>query len=202
MPSPFPQRKPWPMKWIVLAILVFIAGYTYLTLHYRKPGPEYRPYEDMRNRANTLRLLQAGYQRIQLLAERPAEPLGRHNTTFPAPGGVPEPLRTTIVATPLLPSDILAAYGAADANAHEPYEIEFRCTVPDDKQQLAGAELYVKGDQIVVTPDFEILAAGLQTRSRETLVLLTVPAGALKPGHYQVTLVGEHMSRAWSLDLR
>ena len=190
------------MKWIVLVILVFIAGYTYLTLHFRKTGPEYRPYEDMRNRANTLRLLQAGFQRIQLTAERPAEPLGRQNTTFPAPGGIPEPLRTTIVATPLLPSDILAAYGAGTANAGEPYQIEFRCTVPDDKQQLSGAEMYVKGDQIVVTPDFELLTQGLLTRSRDTLVLLTVPAGALKPGHYQITLVGAQTSRAWTLELR
>jgi hypothetical protein len=190
------------MKWIVLAIVLFIAGYTYLTLHFRKPGPEYRPYEDMRNRANTLRLLKAGYQRIQLAAERPAEPLGRHNTTFPAPGGIPAPLKATIVAPPLLPSDILAANGAATAEAQQPYEIEFRCTVPDDKQQLAGAELYVKDDQIVVTPDFELLSQGLLTRSRDTLVLLTVPPGALKPGHYQVTLVGEHTSRVWTLDLR
>ncbi len=201
MSSPFPSRKPWPMKWIVAAILVFIAGYTYLTLHYRKPGPEYRPYEDMRNRANTLRLLQAGYQRIQLAAERPAEPLGHHNTTFPAPGGIPEPLRTTIVSKPLLPADILAAYGGDSGSARESYQVEFRCSLPNDKQQLAGAELYVKGDQIVITPDFELLAPGLLTRSRESLVLLTVPPGALKPGHYQVTLVGERTSRVWTLDL-
>lgn len=197
-----PDRKPWPMKWVVVVIVVFIGGYTYLTLHYRKPGRDYRPYEDMKNRANTLRLLDAGYQRIQLAAERPAEPLGHHDTTFPAPGGLPPALKTTIVAQPKLPGEVINAYAPQSAASGEPYQIEFRCTVPNDQQQLAGAELYLKGDQIVITPDFEILAAGLQSRSRETLVLLTVPPGTFKPGSYHAMLVGENASRSWSVEVK
>lgn len=185
------------MKWVVAAIILFIGGYTYLTLHFRKPGHDYRPYEDMKNRANTLRLLDAGYRRVQLTAERPAEPLGLHNTTVPAPGGLPSALGSTIVSQPQLPAEIINAYAAETAASGAPYPIEFRCTVPDDKQQLAGAELYLKGDEIVITPDFELLAGGLQTRSRETLVLLTVPAGILKPGSYHAVLVGATASRSW-----
>src|SRR5438105_3708911 len=74
-PVPFPRRhmsaapkhhEPWPMKWIALAILLFIVPYTYLTLHFRKPGKAFEPYADLSKRANTARLLSAGYQRIPL----------------------------------------------------------------------------------------------------------------------------------------
>ncbi|HVU32126.1 MAG TPA: hypothetical protein VHE61_01740 [Opitutaceae bacterium] len=190
------------MKWVVVAIVVFIAGYTYLTLHFRKPGPDYRPYEDMRNRANTLRLLSAGYQRIELPAERPLDSGGAHDNTFPAPGGVPGDLNKTIVTRPLLPAEILGARAAASGTSSEPYSILFRCVVPDDQRQLAGAEMYIRRNELVITPDFEILARGLQTRSRNLLVLLTVPPHTLKSGSYRVLLVGDHASRAWTVTIR
>ena len=55
MPADRKVRKPWPMKWIVASILVFIPIYTYLTLHYRRPGPAFNPYGDMRDRADVIR---------------------------------------------------------------------------------------------------------------------------------------------------
>lgn len=195
------NRKPWPMKWVVAAIVVFIAGYTYLTLHFRKPGPEYRPYEDMRNRANTLRLIAAGYRCFEIPAERPVDAAGAHDNTFPAPGGLPSDLRQTIVATPLLPAEIGGAHVPPVVAAHAPYPVLFRCTAPDDRQQLAGAEIYVKGDRILITPDFQILAPGLLTRSRDTLVLLTIPGGTLKPGTYRISLVGQNSSRSWTAEI-
>ena len=70
------------MKWIVLTIALVIVPYTFLTLHYRKPGPAYRPYQDAQERANVVRLLSAGYQRITLPAQRPADP-ARGTATAP-----------------------------------------------------------------------------------------------------------------------
>jgi hypothetical protein len=198
------QRQPWPMKWIVVAIVVVIVPYTYLTLHYRKPGPAFRPYQDMQDRANTLRLLSAGYQRITLGALRPADP-GRAAAAaavLPAPAGVPAALRSTLVEQPLLPTEILGVSAAPTASSGVPYSIQFTCTLPDNKAQLAGAELYIRGDQIWITPDFERLTGKLLARTRENVILLTVPAGALKPGHYQVTLAGQNSSRAWTLQVK
>ena len=83
------------MKWMVLAIVVGITVYTYLTLHYRKPGPEYRPYEDFARRANVERLLDAGYRRMEAPAERPADPktiirsMGPIASVTDVPGGLP-----------------------------------------------------------------------------------------------------------------
>ena len=190
------------MKWIVLSILIFIPVYTYLTLHYRKPGPEYEPYADMRRRANTGRLLEAGYRRVVLDVERPTDVAPGVNSAMPAPGGIPEPLNHTIVARPLLPVEITAARAATRVRAREPYVLQFRCAAPDDHQQLGAAELYIRGDEIVITPDFDRLTGGLEARTRDNFVTLTIPAGTLHPGSYRVTLVGQRESRAWLLTVQ
>jgi hypothetical protein len=204
MPSSPKHRQPWPMKWVALAILLVIVPYTFLTLHYRKPGPAYRPYQDMKDRANTARLLSAGYQRIALDAQRPADSAipGLAALATATAGGLPDDLRASLIEAPLLPADIVSVSAAASASAQRAYPIQFSCTAPDNKQQLAGAELYLKGNEIVITPDFELLTGGLLTRTRENLVLLTVPPGALKPGHYHVTLAGKNSSRTWSLQVQ
>lgn len=203
MPVNPKERRPWPMKWIVVAIGAVIVPYTYLTLHYRKPQKAFEPYHDMQDRANTMRLLSAGFQRIALTASRPADPShGAAASTLPSPGGVPAPLRSTIVVQPILPTEILTVTAAPVANAGVPYPIQFTCTLPDNKEQLGGAELYVRGEEIWITPTFERLTGSLLTRTRENLVLLTVPAGALKTGRYQVTLLGQSASRAWTLDVK
>ena len=197
------NRQPWPMKWIVVAIILIIVPYTFLTLHYRKPNPPFRPYEDMNTRANVVRLLSAGYQRIPLAAQRPADPSGATPTaTTLAPGGLPPELRATFVEAPLLPAEIVRVAAAPSASAAQAYSIRFSCTLPDDRRQLAGAELYVKGDQLIITPSFERLSGQLATRTRENIVLITVPPGALRPGRYQVTLAAQQTSRSWPLQVK
>lgn len=192
------------MKWIVLAIVLMIVPYTILTLRYRKPGPAFKPYEDMKHRANVSRLLAAGYQRIPLHAQRPADGArasGGANITT-APGGLPSELRSTLVETPLLPAEITSVAAAATASSLQPYLIQLTCTLPSDKQQLGGAELFVREGSLVITPTFEPVAGDLQSRSREAAVLLTIPANAVKTGKYTVTVVGEKSSRTWSLEMR
>ena len=197
------DRRPWPMKWIVLTIIVVLVPYTFLTLYYRKPGPAYRPYQDAQERANVVRLLSAGYQLITGAAQRPADSprAAAAAPTTAVLGGLPSELVATLVQKPLLPPEIHAVTAAPSVSALQPYAIQFTCTLPDNKQQLAGAELYVKDAEIVITPDFELLTGGMLARSRESVILLTVPAGALKPGTYRVTLAGQHSSRAWSVQV-
>lgn len=190
------------MKWVVIAILVVIIPYTYLRWHYRKPGKPYEPYANMKDRANTLRLLSAGFQRITLTAQRPSDP-ARQMMVAPVnavPGGMPDSLRTSLVEVPQLPADIVQVAAASSTAAGQSYAIQFTCAVPDDRQQLAGAQLYLRGEEIFLVPQFERLT-GLQTRSRESVVLLTVPAGALKPGSYRATLLGERASKSWTVQV-
>ena len=195
------------MKWVALAIIAFIVPYTYLELHYRKPGRPYRPYEDTRNRVNTARLLSAGYQRVTLNAERPADS-GRLAIASSAPavataspGGVPAELGGALIDPPLLPVSIDSVTSPATASAAQPYAIQFTCTLPDNKEQLADAQLYHKEGVLMLVPSFEKLDGGLLARTRESTVLVTVPAATLKPGSYTVTVIGGRTSRSWTLQV-
>ena len=192
------------MKWIIIAILAMIVPYTFITLRYRKSGQAFQPYEDMKSRANVSRLLAAGYQRIPLIAQRPADgarTTGGAEITTTA-GGLPTALRSTLVETPLLPVEIDSVTAAPITTTLLSYVIQLACTLPNDQQQLGGAELFLLDENIVITPTFEPVGGELQTRSRHAAVLLTVPAGALKPGKYSVTVVGERASRAWTLEVK
>jgi hypothetical protein len=203
MPSARKDRKPWPMKWIVAAIVVFIPIYTYLTLHYRRPGPAYSPYRDMRDRADVIRLLKAGYQRVALDVSRPAEEVHEPPAaSLPAPGGLPEDLRNTLVESPLLPLDVNLVSAAPTAVAGIDYRIVLGYTIADNKRQLSGAHLYEKPGEIVIVADFERLAGELLSRTREGSAVLEIPPGCLRPGTYRVTLVGERASRSWILRVR
>ncbi|MEO7598635.1 MAG: hypothetical protein ABIV50_06875 [Opitutus sp.] len=195
------HHRPWPMKWIALVILVIIGPYTFLRWHYRKPNPAFQPYQDIKNQANTQRLLSAGFQRIPLNAERPTEPL-RKVTSAPmtaANGGLPASLSSTLVETPLLPTEISAVTAAAETSAMFAYPIEFTCGLPDNRQQLSAAYLYVREDEMIVVPDFERLSGELLARNRENTIRVTVPAGTLRPGRYAISLIGQRSSKAWSL---
>lgn len=191
------------MKWVVLVIVICLGAYTFLTLRYRKQGPAFQPYDDMKTRAVTVRLLSAGFQRIAVSAQRPADatavPDGAAIAT--APGGLPTVLRDSLIDAPVLPGDYRRVTAASQANPLLPYSIQFTCSVGDHHQQLAGAHAYVRDDQVYLVPEFEKLGGELLARSRDTVVLLTVPAGALKPGTYQVSLLGSQGSRTWSLQV-
>jgi hypothetical protein len=197
------QRKPWPIKWIVLAIALFIGPYTYIMLHYRKPGRAYEPYHDMKERANTMRLLNAGFHRVTVEARRPSDPVRIANPApvSSAPGGLPAALRDPLVEIPNLPTTIGRVVAGATANALLAYPIEFTCTSPDNQEQLGGAQIYLRGAQIYITPDFEHLGGDLRARSPDSVVLLTIAAGTVKPGRYHVILIGEKSSKAWTLQV-
>ncbi len=106
------------MKWVVLVIVICLGVYTFLTLRYRKQSPTFEPYEDMKTRANTVRLLSAGFQRIAVEAQRPADA-----TSVPggaaiaeAVGGLPTVLRDSLIDLPVLPADYTRIAAAPRAN--------------------------------------------------------------------------------------
>ncbi|HVU25400.1 MAG TPA: hypothetical protein VHE13_14835 [Opitutus sp.] len=204
MPPVLRERKPWPMKWVVLAIVLAIVPYTILTLRYRKPGKMFEPYHDMKERANTMRLLSVGFQRITLEASRLVDPTPGMPAApvFPARGGLPPELDLNLIDRPLLPAEIQSVHAASSINAVMSYPVELRCSQPDGHQQLGSADLYVHGHELVIVPSFERLSGELLARTSDNLIRLTVPAGALKAGLYHVTLVGSRLSQAWTLDVK
>jgi hypothetical protein len=196
-----PPPKPWPMKWIVIAILLFVPIYTYLTLHFRRSGAVYEPYAEARDRAMTERLLAAGYHRVTLPATRPTElmPTAARAAIMAVPGGLPADLTTALTAAPLPPARVTHVVAARETSAAQPYIVDFTATLPDEKEELLDAQIYVREGRLVLVPNFERVPGGLLVRSPETEVRLTVPAGVLPPGHYRVTLVATHESQTWML---
>lgn len=189
------------MKWVAIVILLIIGPYTFLRWHYRKPGPAFQPYHDMKNQANTERLLSAGFQRITLQTDRPIDPLRNVvNTSVKTTlGGFPSVLVSSLIEKPVLPAEILTVAASAESNTLFPYAIEFTSRQLDNNQQVGSAYLYLRDEQIHILPDCEALTGSLLARTRENLIRVTVPAGALKPGSYDVTLIGEHSSKSWTL---
>jgi hypothetical protein len=204
---PPPERKPWPMKWVVAAILLFIAVYTPVTLLYRKPGKAFEPYQDTKDRANTGRLLNAGYQRVALGFARPTDPArtgaagGGAAAISSSLGGLPEGLAAALVDAPVRPVSIDSVTAAASAPAGQPYLIQFTATLADIKQQPAGGLLYRRGQELVVVPTTETLTGTLLARDAAPVVLLSVPAGSLPAGAYRVTLAGSRTARTWALQV-
>jgi hypothetical protein len=207
MSSPL-NRKPWPMKWVVVAILALLVPYTWLTLAYRKPQRPFQPYEDSKQRANVMRLLEAGYQRINALAERPADPqklaavINAPAAVTDAPGGLTEGLATTLVETPQLPLSFKTVSASRENSALLPYPILFTCALGDQKHQLGGAQVFVRSQSVVIVPQFEPLDGELTARSKESPVVITIPGGSLKAGTYTVHLAGSQQSQQWTLNVR
>ena len=198
------------MKWVVAAIVIFIALYTVLTLQFRKTAPAYRPFQDSREKATVQRLKSAGYRRITATAERPAEG-GQARAAFTANaaladvtdfvGGLPTELKETLLDQPRIAQTFDKVRAPREVNRLFPYTVEFACGLPDNKQLLAGTYVYVKDEEIAIVTDFEVIEGELLARTRESTVLLTIPAGTLHEGTYRVTLVGARGSKQWTLQV-
>ena len=199
------ERRPWRMRWIVLALVLFIPAYTWVNLRYRKPGPMFRPYQDMKDRAGVIRLLGAGFRRMELEGTFPPESADAGIRTADQPaqvedaqGGVPGGLRETLIDAPQLPATVAGVRAPAAVFATVPYRVRFGCRVPDADRALAGATLYQRGGLVVLVPVFERLPGGLRARSADQETEVALPAGTLRPGRYRCVIAGASAGRAWT----
>jgi len=202
-----PKPEAWPTKWIALALIPLLVGYTFVTLHYRKPNRPYEPYNDLKTRGQTHNLLTAGYQRIPLTADLPAnsaanpsDALANLNATATA-GGLPASLKESLFDQPALPAGYSAAYGSSEISSLLGATLAFDCDTGDLAHQLSGAFLYAQGDQIVIVPELEALEGSLSARRDQAHIRIVIPGGALKPGSYTVLLAGRDSSLTWPLQV-
>lgn len=185
------------MKWVVVAIAVFIAGYTYVNLKYRRPT-SFEPYEDYRERA---RIARVGYSRVSLSVSQPADGRIAPAPTDPVPGGLPADLHASLIDQPILPYAIGAVEAAPSLDRSQPYLVRFACSEPDAHRQLGSAHLYDKNGVLWLVVGFAPVSGELAARDLRTEVLLRVPGNSLPSGTYRVILVATRGSRAWSLQV-
>lgn len=64
--NPTPEKKPWPMRWVAVVILVYIVGYTAINVVFRKPEPPHEPYAEAQERRQmrTIRASMMGWTRL------------------------------------------------------------------------------------------------------------------------------------------
>ena len=200
---PGPPSKPWSMKWIALAIILFMAGYTLVTLQYRKPNKAYEPYNDLKERGQTRNLLTAGYQRIPVRIDRPTNPREPESNALvtKGPGDIPGGLSESLFDQPVMADSYEQLNATAYANTLMPYVISVQTSTTDQRPQIAAAFVYVRGDAIYIVPEVEKLEGGLLTRNRSNRMRLIIPGGAFKPGIYKMILVGKQSSLIWPLQV-
>ncbi|WP_221032989.1 hypothetical protein [Actomonas aquatica] len=206
MPKPPPalDRKPWPMKWIVLAIVACLVPYTWLTLAYRKEGPAYEPYQDNKDRAQVMRLLDAGFRRVELSLDRlvdPSMPLAASAETQAIEGGLPPLLSEVLIDKPPVPSSFALVDAPAQSLAGAPYVLLLTAQQPDHSERPAVSTLYLRGQEAVFIVGYDALPGDLQARDLTARLRLTVPPNTLEPGTYQGTLIGALESRRWTFDI-
>jgi hypothetical protein len=195
------DRKPWPMKWIILAILVCLIPYTWLTIAFRKPNPAHEPYQDNKDRAQVLRLLDSGFNRIDLTLQQlvdPAVPPNDAADTIAIEGGLPPLLSDLLIDKPPVPVDFPFVAAPASTLSGAPYVFKFACSQPDFDERVNESRLYQRNRELVLIIGYRANPDGLQSRDREIKAQITIPANTLEAGEYNTTLIGARESRRWT----
>ena len=201
-----PTPKPWPMKWIVVAIVVFAAGYTAVNFYFRKPGKAYRPYQDAQDRATTARLLAAGWHKLPVDSRRPVEKPSVDDTPAAVTRGAVGlglDLTPNFAEPPKLVDTIDRVVAPASVPHGADYSAYFTASVPSQKAQLGDLTLYRRGNDLVLIPSTEPLPGkALMNRWSDSTYCVNFSTAQLPPGRYSVRLVAKGPAAAWSLTVK
>jgi hypothetical protein len=194
------------MKWIVLAIAVFIAGYTVVNIKFRKPGPAFRPYQDMNDRATTARLLAAGWQKMPVDTRRPVEKPAADDTPAAVTrdaAGLGADLESKFAERPKLLATIDRVVSPGSVTHGSDYSAYFTASLPELKAQVGEVTLYRKGNELVLVPSTEPLPGKeLMSRWNDSTYWLSFSTANLPPGRYQMRIVAQGPAAAWSFTVK
>jgi hypothetical protein len=200
-----PTPKPWPMKWVVAAIVVFMAGYTVVNLYFRKPGQAYRPYQDAQDRATTARLLAAGWHKLPVEVRRPVEKPGADSPaaiTRAAIGLGPD-LAPQFAEAPQLLASVDRVVAPSVVARGTDCSVYFTATLASQKAQLGDVMLFRKGHELVLVPGSEALPGkDLMSRWSDWACCASFSTAGLEPGRYQARLVSKGPAAAWSFTVK
>lgn len=193
------------MKWVVLAIVVFVAGYTLVNIYFRKPGRAFRPYEDMNKRATTARLLAGGWQKLPVEISRPVDKprLGLTATTTRAAAGIGADLEAAFAEKPVLLATIERVTAPSHVDRGTAYAVHFSATLGDQHLQVGRIEALLRGQEIMLIPALERLPGNsLLSRWKDADYQASFPTERLAPGRYTVRLAAKGPAVAWTVDVQ
>jgi hypothetical protein len=189
------------MRWVVLIIVVFIAGYTFVELRYRKSVRSHEPYAEARQRAALAHLHEAGWEKMPLAIRRPAEkpPAGPNATVSHGALGLGLDLAGAFTDRPVLLASIDEVAAPATVPHGADYTASFIGSVPDQQLQVGGMQLYRRGQDLVLVPDLEKLpSGGVLSRWRDANYAFTFPTDGLAAGAYQVRVIAGGPAAVWT----
>jgi len=141
---------------VALVIVVRLAAYTFLTLHYRKTAPSYRR---SRSGYQTVRASCACSPRLPTRrADRPTSRRPRPRVPAVLPPAPPPGLGSDLVSLlemPLLPAEITQVSAAGSVSTLLPYRHPIHVHLGRHRTAAGRAELYVREDLITLVPTFE-----------------------------------------------
>lgn len=208
-PSTPPARKPWPMKWIVLAIVVYIAGYTFINIAYRKPaGSAHEPYAEAQQRSlRTVQTTMSGWTRVActLAGDAAAVRPGGSATITEAPlparldKHLPQDLPPIMPGAPALHPASLALQAPAAQAAGEALRVRLEfpggAAVPAFGEVLA----YFKDRHLYLfIQDESHVAPDSQPTPALSPLALVLPPATLTPGTWQASAFTATQAFSWS----
>ncbi len=192
------------MKWVALAIAIFIIGYTLINLRYRKPGKGHEPAAEMKQRVTAARLKEAGWSVLACNTRRPVEKIASDDAALArGPFGLGLDFNTTLVAKPNLLRSIDHVTAPDSVEAGADYTAYFTATISDLKLQLGDIQLYRRGNDLVLLPVTEHLPGKeLYSRWQDADYCVTFSTSALPPGTYQISLFAQGPAAKWSFQIK
>lgn len=194
------------MKWIIVAILVFAAGYTAVNFYFRKPGRAYRPYQDAQDRATTARLLAAGWHKLPVDTHRPvgSAPGPEHAATVNYGAvGLGLDFAPNFAEPPKLVTSIDKVTAPAEITRGQDYTLHFTASVADQHLQLGELTLYQRTNELVLVPETEKLPGQqLMSRWNDGTYAATFATSTLSPGRYTLRIVARGPARTWSFTVK
>ena len=192
------------MKWVVLAIVIFIVAYTVINLRYRKPGRPHEPAAEMRQRVSAARLKDAGWVKMPVSTRRPAEKIAAADARIARGNyGLSLDFNTALVDQSGLLRTIDQVSAPASVERGADYTAYFTGSIADLKLQLGDIQLYRRGNELVLLPVTEHLPGQeLYSRWNDAIYCVTFSTGDLPAGRYQISLVAHGPAALWSLEIK
>jgi len=193
------------MKWIVLAIVIFMVGYTAVNFFFRKKGPAYRPYQDAQDRATVARLLAAGWHKVPLETRRPVDKPALDGATATIShelAGLGD-LEAKFAERPKLIATIDSVTAPASVVHGENCTVYFTASLSKLKDQVGDLTLYQHDHELVLIPSLEALPGkDLMSRWNDSTYAISFSTANLPPGRYTMRIVALAPAATWHFEVK
>jgi len=194
------ERRPWPMTWVVVAIVAFITLYTMINVVFRKEEAPHKPYEEAQERQsryfdfdmNGWKWLEAvpttaapRAEEIQALTISSREVTGRLDQDMPM---------DLVTAIPKRP-DLVGSIESIEATRAMDRSIKITLIRAPDDASPVKLEAFLKDGQVV------ILAVEDKEESAENQFSLELTEDLFTPGDYSVSLYSDPTVYEWTFTL-